>query len=411
MLLVGLLPAATAGAGEMRLSFARALAVADGHPLVASTEAATRTLAGASKAAPIVDANPTATLAAGTRVTRDGDAGFEAGLTLNQSLSVTGSAARAREALAAEADYFRADANARRLERRVAIALGWIRLHEAEQRAIEQRDEVETDGRLVGLILRLAEAGERTAADVATAETQLAETRVRSIAAEAAVVESRAALEAELAQPRAPAESQPLTLHTEGALPSVAVPPPTERAALLERVGALPTVRAKALLARSEWVRAEEDAASSAPRLGVGVELRREDFGSVVALANVGVPLPLFDVGVRPRASRRAEAQRLEGHAEDERARARAALVLALHEVDHSAELRQVLATRLRPATERAVAQRTRQLELGQATLLEVLAARRDAIHARLELSSAEHDEVRARIRLALMASSLEEAR
>lgn len=226
---------------------------------------------------------------------------------------------------------FRAEADARKLERRVAIALAWLSLHEAERPAVEQRDEVATDERMLDLVTRLAQVGERTTADVAAAEVQLASTRVR----------------------------------------------------------------------------AEEDSATSANRLGVGIEVRREDFGSVVALANLGVPVPLFDLGLRPRAARRAEAQRLEGETEDERTRARTALELALHEVEHTAELREVLASRLRPAAERALARRTRQLELGHATLLDVLDVRRLAILARLELTSAEHDEVRARLRLSLMLASL----
>ncbi len=406
----GLIPA-SASATEVRVTFARALAIADGHPLVLTTEAAVKTLAEASKAAPAVDANPTATIAAGTRVTTSGDAGFEGGITVNQSLSVVGSASRSREALVAESSFLRADADARRLERRVAIALAWIELHEAERRAVEQREEVATDERMLALVTKLAEAGERTTADVATAEVQLAATRVRAVAAEAAVVESRAALESELARKRERNEPRPPTLTTEGPLPSVEVPGRDERSRLLDRANELPSVRAKALLARSEWVRADEDAATAANRLGVGVEVRREDFGSVVALANVGVPVPLFDLGARPRASRHAEAQRLEGQTEDERVRARSALALAIHEVDHTAELREVLATRLRPAAERALALRTRQLELGHATLLDVLDARRAAVLARLELTTAEHEEVRARIRLALMAGSLKEAR
>lgn len=395
--LASLAATADVSAAERTLSFAEALALAEGHPVIVATAEGAKRLRAAEATAPLLDANPTATLSLGPRLAPSDERGFEGGLSVTQSVSLAGAARLRKEAVAAEARWLTSEVDARRLERRVAIAKAWLDLREAERRAVLQREEIETDARTVAVVARLASVGERTRADVAAAELQLAETRTRSIAREAAVAEARAALSAELG-PQPEGE-----LVTRGPAPAVELPDEAEQRALLEGAAALPAVRAKELFARSEWIRAEEERSSASNRLGVGLELRRDALGATVLQTNLQLPVPLFELGWRERVARQAAAERLDGETVDEAARARTAVALAIHEVQHTAELRTALEGQLLPAAERALALRHKQLLAGEGTTLEVLDARRAVATTRGELVAAEHEESRARVRLALL--------
>lgn len=398
LVLVAVLAGATeASAGERRLRFDAALAVAEGHPLVASTRDGQRTLAAAQAIAPSLDYNPTVSVTGGPRLLPTSERGFEGRLDINQSIALAGAPRLRREALAAEAEWMGAEVSEKLLERRVRIAQAWLELHEAERLAAMLRLQLETDARIVTLVQALAAAGERTLADVATAEVQLAETRVHIVGAEAAIAEGRSALAAELGpQPEG-------DLVTEGAAPDVELPSANEQRALLAHASELPAVKVRQLLARSEWVRANEDHASAANRLGVGLSVGRDAIGATVLQAEVSLPLPIFDLGMRAEAAREAAAQQFEGEALDERVRVRTMVATAIHEVSHTAELREVLAVRLVPAAAKAFELRSKQLALGEATVLDVLDARRAELSSKRELARAEYGERKARIKLRLL--------
>ena len=127
--------------------------------------------------------------------------------------------------------------------------------------------------------------------------------------------------------------------------------------------------------------------------------------------ASIAVPLPVFDLGARELAARRAAALRMEGEAADEQVRARAAMLLAAHDVEHTGEVFDALASRLVPSSDRAVGLRERQLTAGEGTVLDVLDARRSLFDARARLVRATRERAWARIRLAALyraAGSLE---
>jgi outer membrane protein TolC len=190
----------------------------------------------------------------------------------------------------------------------------------------------------------------------------------------------------------------------EGLLPELPPLSADQQRRALQQLERLPEIGAKSLLARSELVRAREERAARGVHLSVGAQLRHDALGATIVEGTLSLPLPLMDVGAREYASRSAEATRLEGEVSDLRVRARAALVLAFHEVEHTQEVLTLLDDGLLPAAEQAVALRTRELEAGEGTLLELIDARRTLFDARARRVGALRERTWARIRVRLLA-------
>ena len=392
--------AAPAWAAERRVEFREAIATGELTPRILGTRQASESLSRAEKASPTVDANPIVSGTAGPRVTPKLERGLDWNVGVSQSFSVQGSAARRREALGAEAEWLRADADAELVARRVAAASAWLTLWEAERQVALTQEDVTNEERLLALVKRLADVQERTAADLATVETRLAESKLRERLAEGALVEAKAQLSAEMHAARDD------ELATAGTLPELPMPDDAEAAKLVAQAAALPAVRARQLLARAEQARAREERAGRESRLNVGVDFRHESPGVNIVQANLSVPLPLFSVGAREYASRMASSLRSSGEAADEAVRAREAMRLAVHELEHSQEVFELLDQQLVPSAERAIQLRERQLKGGEGTLLEVIDARRTYLDARLRWIGAARNRIWARIRVELLAQA-----
>jgi outer membrane protein TolC len=296
--------------------------------------------------------------------------------------------------LGGEAHWLDAELDAERLTRTLAIARSWLELREAEQHSLGANAELENEQHFVELVSTLVAAGELTAADRAAAEVRAIDARVRSQMAEGALVDARSAVVSELGPA---AEGEYLT---DGAMPEVAPPSAQALERLVSAATELPLVRARRLLARGEVLRADEEKAMRGMRVTLGVEARRDALTAVVVQGTLSSTLQVFGVGDREFAARLASARRLEGEAADEQTRARAMVAVAVHEVEHTREVFDVLVTRLVPATEQAVSQRERQLVAGEATLLDVLDARRQRFEAKWRVVQATREKVWALIRL-----------
>jgi outer membrane protein TolC len=395
LVLLGLTAATTpAVAQEARLTFADAVAAAGHNPRVALGRRASVTLQHARAGSPWLDANPVVTLSAGGRLAPSQERGFEGGVAVTQSISVEGGSGLRRDALGAEARWLDAEADAEVLVRRLAAASAWLALRDAEQQRAVTGRAVENEADFVRLVTRLTAAGERTTGDVAVATARLEEARLRDRMAEGAVADARGLLAAEVSVPGRGA------LVTDGPVPAVAVPTAAELRRLLEDVALLPSVRARALLARAEAARAQEERAQRGSRITLGLEARRDALSAGIVQASVALPLPIFAVGDREFAARHAAALRMEGEAADERVRARARVLVAAHEVEHTGEVFEALQAGLLPACERAVAVRERQFAAGEATLLDVLDARRGLFDASARVVRATRDRAWARIAL-----------
>ncbi|HET9929195.1 MAG TPA: TolC family protein [Polyangiaceae bacterium] len=390
--------AAPSVAAERRVPFREAVGAGDQNPRVVSTRQASESLSRAEQKSPSLDANPVVTGAVGPRVAPASERGVDWGVGLSQSFSVHGAAARRREGLAAEAEWLRADADAELVARRIAAASAWLTLWEAERQVALTQEDVTNEERLLALVKRLAEVQERTAADVATVETRLAESKLRERLAEGTLVEAKARLSAEMHAARDD------DLVTDGALPELPMPERAEALQLIARAASLPAVRARQLLSRAEQARAREERAGREARLSFGIDFRHESPGANIVQANAIVPLPIFAVGAREYASRMATSLRASGEAADEAMRAREAMRLAVHELEHSQEVFELLDARLVPSAERAIQLRERQLKGGEGTLLEVIDARRTFLDARLRWLSAAKNRAWARIQVELLA-------
>lgn len=397
LLLTLALRASVAAAQGTALSFEEAMAFAERTPRLEQGRLATATLQEAQRRSPALDANPLLSLAAGGRVAPPGERGFEGALALSQSIGVQGSAGLRRDALGAEARWVEAEVSSELTTRRLAIALAWLSLREAQEQRTAALREIGNEQEFVRQVGRLASLGERTRADAAAAQVRLSEAQLRERRAEGEVVDAQWQLAAELGAPPA------AQLAAAGPMPSVPIPSPAQQQALLRRAEQLPSVRARALLARTEALRAQEERALRGVRLAVGLEVRHDALNATVLQGTLSMPLPFFAVGDREHAARLAASQRAQGEAADEATRARALLELAVHDVEHTEEVLASLQQGVLPASEEAVTLRQRQLSAGEATVLEVLDARHALFEASRALQRALRDRAWARIRLAVL--------
>ena len=134
----------------------------------------------------------------------------------------------------------------------------------------------------------------------------------------------------------------------------------------------------------------------------------RDGPGALTAMISIGVMLP-HDRGQREEAMAIADASEAEGVAEGLAARGAIQLERALHEVDHTGELLDTIERDLIPAADDAVRQRARGFELGETTIVELLAAQRiaSAAHARVADARAAHAWARVHAWLLLQATEV----
>jgi outer membrane protein TolC len=193
-------------------------------------------------------------------------------------------------------------------------------------------------------------------------------------------------------------------LVTSGDLPEAPVPPRHEWAGLITRAVSLPSPRALALVAEADRALALEVRAASGGELELGVLGQRDAAGRTVLLGSVRLTLPVFERGQRAAGVIAAQAAQKAGAAADASRRAGVALARALHEVEHTREVLEELHEALLPATAESARLRTAAFRAGDATVVEVLLARRAAASARArELrASAAHAWARAKTMLLL---------
>lgn len=397
-----MLAAALAAGGTDTLTFDEALGLADQAPSVEGARAAVsaqRDLAGRISSQ---TSNPTLTVEPGYRLSAGSSSAtrIEGTASLTQSWNLAGLAARRREAARAEGDQLDAEARAAALTRRLTAAQAWIELWAAQAALADARQEAELAAELAARTGRAADHALVTRADAADAVTYRAEARLLAISVEGEVTDLGFRLAREAARPAAP-------LATAGPLPAPDLPERAEWPRLLERAGRLPEVRARRLTARAEGARAAEVRAARGTALGLGLVLQRDNQREQVAFAQVGITLPLFDRGEREAAGLEAAARRTGGEAEEARRAASAELARALHEVEHTAEVLAELEQGFLPASAEGVRLREVAFRAGDATVLEVLVARRSAAAARARLARARAAHAWARVKVWLQLEEL----
>lgn len=345
--------------------------------------------------------NPQLYLQPGYRLAPVPNQGVEVQASVMQSWNLAGlSSARATTARLEES-ALSAQTRALALTQRLEAARGWIELWCAERVHEVMLREAALGGDFVKLVEKAATASAATKADVAEARAYHAETRLAVIGAEGEVYERGLLLARVLA-----ASADPLG--SLGDLPAAPVPVGKNRQELLQRASQLPTVQSKALEAEVERARNAEEKAARGTSLSLGLYLQRDSPGGFVGYGAVGLTLPLFDRGERERSVTVARAAQLEGESKRQAAHAAADLALGLHEIDHTQDIVDTISGAMVPALEEALASRMRIFEAGEATMLEVITARRNLVNARGRLERARAQNAWARVKVWLWLSVLD---
>lgn len=372
--LLAAVAATGAGAAEpvaAGLTFEQALGLAARAPRVAGSEEAARVKREADRAIRRVPYNPQLTVQPGFRLAPEGAKEPELVAEVLQPLPL-GGLGRARRAAAADEELLlQAGARAVALEQRLLAGKAWIDLWTAQQvrQAVSREEQIARE--LLRLVERAAAVEAATRADLADARGFLAEARLQVLAAEGEVHD----LGLMLAREAGVEVRGPLT--AAGGLPSVALPPPERWSELVERAERLPMPQVATLRLRAERSREAEERAARASQLQLGANLQRDAPGGLVLSAVARLIPSWADRGERERAVLLAEAARLEGARRGARMAAAIEVLAALHEFEHTGEMAEELGRNLVPAASEAAEARARIFQAGEATLPEVLQARR----------------------------------
>lgn len=385
--LLGVLCVATAHAAPGRVTFEEALGLAGQLPELVTM----REVAGAERAIGLprpwqplsLFVTPQARLAPG------GSRGAEGGLAVQQYVPLADINGARRQLLERQADARLARAAAAQLDVQLATASAWIDAWAARERRAAAEREFELARSIVAVTERGLAAGVFTAPELADARAFLAEADVRRTDAEGEVTHSGFVL--------AQAMARTGLILAAGALPQAPLPPPTAAGELVARARRLPAVSARQLASRVARARAVEERASRRTQLILGAEMFRDEPGALVAGMTLGLYLP-HDGGQREAREAELEARTADAEAAQLVARAASSLENALHEVEHTREVLDKLRDLLVPAAEEAAARRQRAVEIGESTVVELLAARRTALLAQARLTEAQAAHAWARV-------------
>ncbi|MGE0398258.1 MAG: TolC family protein [Kofleriaceae bacterium] len=341
----------------------------------------------------------TFTVSPAFRLAPVGERGFEGAISVQQAVPLgrPNDAKRAtRDAVAARRS---ATAAALALELRLAAASAWIDSWAARARLANAERDLVLARSIAQATERGGNVGAFTAPELADARAFVAEAVARRVDAEGTVADTAFEL-------AATTHHQGRIL-AEGSLPAPKITARSDWPELVARARRLPAVAARRLVARADRARAIEERATRGRQLVLGGELLRDGPGALSAIVTFGVTLP-HDRGEREAELAIADANEADGQADGLAARGALELERALHDVEHTGELLAILERQLVPAADDAARQRTRAFELGETTVVELLAAQRTALAAHARASDAQAAHAWARVRAWLLLDATE---
>lgn len=383
------------------LSFAEALALAEGTPAALSAARALQASREEGARLRPLAGNPQFTLEAGAREAPNLPLGADVTIGVSQPFNLSGQGQARLSAVRVEQAALQARGAATRLARRLEVGSTWLELWAAEHAVTLAQQAWELAHSLLHSLEQAQAQGATTRAEVARAALSAAEFRLALLEAEGTAVE----LQIELA--RLLGLGMGALPHAHGSLPETELPPAQALTALLPRAERLPTALARSLEARAERARAAEAGADRGYQLQVGVSAMREFDGARGGLATFTLTPPVLNRGERERTQLLAQAELLEGQAREASSQAAAELARTFHDVEHSREVRLALEQGLVPAAEQEAQLAQTLLQAGEALLLEVLFARRALLQARTRLVRAQATEAEARFRARLLVEVL----
>lgn len=338
----------------------------------------------ADRRVPLTTRNPEITIQPGARLFPDTDRGFAVQGQITQSWNLRRPGRARRQAMQAETRALSADVRREALSQRLHAARAWLELRVAEQELDLAREELDLAHDLVEQTRVAFEARLLTRSDLAEARQYAADVDTRVVQLEGRVHDLglRLALEAGLPPDKPVA--------TRGPTPEPTLPAGDVLVERFARVDALPQVTTARLEAVAAKARAAEARAQRGTQLTLGAATIHDGPGELIVQGVVGVSIPLFDRGQAEVARARTEAGLSEARAEQERRAVRHALAQALHELHHTRSLRARLMSEVLPTIHELVEARERGRSVGETTVFEVFAARRELLAARLALAEAE---------------------
>jgi outer membrane protein TolC len=344
--------------------------------------------------------SPQLTLETGLRRGPPGT-GADLRLGVGQAFNLSGHAEGRAASLRAETAALSAEARALLLSRQLAIAEAWLLLWAAEQGAEQAAHEVTLAETFRAAVEASASLGAATRLETSEASAYLAEARLAALDADGLVAGRWLALARLIGH----TPSRPL--HANGPLPQVDLPPAERLTALLTRAAELPEPLSQKLGAQAERTRAQELHAARGLQLHVGLSALREYDGARGGLATLTFSPPLFDRGERERGPLLANAARLEGAAREATTQATTLLAETLHELEHSREVLETLEQQLLPATQETARLKALLFKAGDATVPEVILARRALAAANIRLCQARAEAAWARVKTRLLIDAL----
>lgn len=366
------------------LTFDQALGRADSAPEVTAAHRATATHEEALDRLGSMTSNPQLQLQPGlrheSRVARP-----EGLLMLQQSFNLAGLASARKETAARELDAARWEARGRRRDLRIAAARAWLETWALSEAARAVQEEETMARELLLRIEKVVASDGLTRVDLESARAFAAEARAAYLTLEGQAIDAGGRL-ANL-------------LGLDDIVSAEGAPPPLDDASALLPEPTAPSPGVKRLEAQvaGERSRGVETGAQHGTGLQVQLGGGYEAPGQLLANVALGVTLPLFDVGLRERSAHEAQAQLLEGELAKARAGAKVALAMLRHELEHAAEVHDTVAGRQLPAAAEAANLQLRRFQGGEATLQDLLVARRLAVAARVEAIRARADLLAAR--------------
>ncbi|ABC83625.1 outer membrane protein-like protein [Anaeromyxobacter dehalogenans 2CP-C] len=378
------------------ITFDEALGLAAEAPSVAGAERAVSVKSEGNSKIGLLTSNPSLVLQPGFS-TRDANPRLEGEVALTQSFNLAGLSGNRRKAARTEEQQLRDEARAVALSRRLDAAQAWLDMWAAEAAFQLSREELGLAMDLAARTRRAAEAAALTRADAADADAYEAEARLASLSVEGEVTDLGFRL-AEMV-----GRATPLPMTTSGELPMATVPERAAWPALIARAAALPAARAEKLAAEADRARASEARSARGLDLQLGARAQRDSAGNDVLYGIVGFTFPVFERGHREAATFDAAAARRAGEAEDASRRAVTELARAFHEVEHTGEVLDALEKTLVPAAAESARLREAAMRAGDATVVEVLVARRSAASARARELRARAAHAWARAKVAML--------
>ncbi len=343
---------------------------------------------------------PQATVMAGARRPYNLPTGPELAITVQQEISLRGLGEARRRAADWAARAAASDVERARIEGAATAALAWVDLLEAQGLFELRKSAADAAARLA----RIAEV--RVTSGVATAvERSLAKAEVGS--AQLAILDAEGrATEARIALAHATGTSMDGALAADGRLED-SDESSLDRRSIVARVAQHPAVRAAEARAGHASAEGSVARATAGPSFSVGGSVWREGSGDHAGAAIVSVPLPFFDPARYDVGRQSTVTAAAKSHAARLRAELERETRLALHDHEHTREVRAQLRDGVVQPTRSALDTAMTAYSAGTNDLGVVLLARRSALAAEERLVIAMADVWRADIRLSALAGTL----